>query len=689
MKQLILRFLFCISISCLALAGCKNTAEVAEEPEVVTIQMYLEANLPEKDNIKKLEIVLDAKDPRAQVVFGTLSPRSGTISGLPVQWEYTDKDNDGVVEQVITITGNPFAAKNFFQVHVLPAVAIAVPMKISVTAQDQGGAALAWGFKCNNDLGQDIYLGVKQLIGVIVSATRKDPCPPCLIQACDGFGNCPVDYKCVGECCQCEQTCDAGDGGTGGVCPAPDGGVEKKCIDGCCRSGGKRVGEACTGANECATGFCKDGKCCNNACTTPCHSCVTGTCLPVPGSQQDVPECGGNNACSASAACRLKNGQACTGAGACASGICVDGVCCNSACTAPCHTCTTGTCVQVMGGDDIPQCWGGSTCDAAGLCRLALGQSCLSAVECASGKCVDGRCCDAYCGGECRSCLTGTCQAVTSGDDDPQCAGDRTCSASGTCLLKNGQACTGGSVCASGKCVDGKCCDTDCDGVCLSCLTGTCLPVLASDDVPQCTGAQTCNLAGLCLLEQGQGCASSGECAAGFCKDGKCCDTACDAPCQSCLTGTCTPTPAGHQDAPECQGNSACSTAGTCLLQNGQTCAGGAGCASGFCQDQVCCDTACTTSCHTCATGTCTTVVPGQSDPPYCLGSYACALLMPKRSAGPGPAPGLWSLRAHSAMVSMPYSWLVGSGGSRCSASKTRLLAIRQSWPLHPQLGSP
>ena len=597
----------------LMLLGCKKT-ELPETPKVVTLQFSLEAGFPGKDQLSKLVIILDARDPQAQVVFNAGAPQTGTIAGLPVNWEYRDYDNDQALEQVITINGNPFGARPFFTVHVLPQVVIATPMKVTVIAQSAGGQELGWGFACDNQ-DQDLFLGVEQVVGIVLKSVRRDPCPPCKHLACNELGNCPVDYTCAGECCDCKVPCEA----DGGLCSG-----NKTCLNGCCVIGGKGLGVACTGNSECASSFCKDGVCCNTECNGPCLNCATGSCTAVK-SGQDAPECGGDNTCSAAGVCLLKDGQACTGSEACASGFCKDGKCCNSSCTAPCHSCTTGVCLKVSSQEDYPECSAGNTCDLNGACKTKNGQGCLAAAECASGFCADGVCCDAACGGTCVSCATGACLTVKNSDDPPGCTGADTCDGQGACKKKQGQPCTGAGECASGFCADGKCCDTACTTACRSCATGTCAIVLSGEDNPECQGTRMCDAAGLCKLENGQGCASSSDCLSGSCSGGTCCDRDCPETCFSCATGQCLQLPAGQPDAPHCTGTKVCSAGGACLFKNGEGCTGPSQCASGYCKDGKCCDTDCTAPCHSCSSGSCQQVGTGGEDYPECIGSYACS----------------------------------------------------------------
>jgi hypothetical protein len=99
-------------------------------------------------------------------------------------------------------------------------------------------------------------------------------------------------------------------------------------------------------------------------------------------------------------------------------------------------------------------------------------------------------------------------------------------------------------------------------------------------------------------------------CVSGYCVDNTCCSSA------SCPNGVCNAPAFGSR------------AAGSCALNNGQSCSADADCASNHCADGVCCNVACTGQCESCAlagtVGTCTPVtgtpVGGR---PACTGTGA------------------------------------------------------------------
>jgi len=195
-----------------------------------------------------------------------------------------------------------------------------------------------------------------------------------------------------------------------------------------------------------------------------------------------------------------------------------------------------------------------------------------------------------------------------------------------TSKLSNGQTCSQASECDSGFCTDCVCCNQACTDSCVSCNltnhTGTCTTITSAEDPPECNDTSTCDASGNCKKKNGQIYATSGACASGFCKDGICCDTACTDACFSCSTGTCTQV-TNADDPPECNGTSTCDAGGSCVLVGAQSCTQASQCASGFCKDGYCCNTACTDPCYSCITGNCTAVTSAADDP-ECSGNNTC-----------------------------------------------------------------
>lgn len=64
-----------------------------------------------------------------------------------------------------------------------------------------------------------------------------------------------------------------------------------------------------------------------------------------------------------------------------------------------------------------------------------------------------------------------------------------------------GVTCASMNECASGFCVDGVCCESTCATPCRTCATGRCLEIRRADDVPECTGAVTCNNSARCAAD--------------------------------------------------------------------------------------------------------------------------------------------------------------------------------------------
>jgi hypothetical protein len=401
-------------------------------------------------------------------------------------------------------------------------------------------------------------------------------------------------------------------------------------------------GGPCTGPGLCQSGLCVDGVCCNSACGGACDACnlggSVGTCTLQPntvvcrassGAACDVAEtctgasanCPADGYASAGTTCRPANG-ACDVAETCpggspncpadgfasgttcrpANGVCDVAETCNGS-SASCPAdgfATSGQCRAANGVCDVAESCNGSSanCPADGfangtMCRAANGvcdvaetcngtsASCPADVFATSGQCrASAGVCDVAesCNGTSASCpadvfATGTmCRAAAGVCDAPEscdgtsaaCPADVLAPASTVCRPSQGG------------------CDVveNCSGTSITC----------GGDAVQLPGV-VCNGTYVCP-GMDAGCPTS-------CVD----DNGC-APASACVNGICT----GTLDA------------GVPCVQNGQ-------CASRFCVDGVCCNTACDGACDTCAlagsVGACTPSPLGNPGSPSC-NPYLC-----------------------------------------------------------------
>ena len=498
-----------------------------------------------------------------------------------------------------------------------------------------------------------------------VMHVRGDACSPNGANPMCDSGFC-VDGVCcdTASCGTCER-CDTG-GALSGSCIAVQGDEDPDTCTGTntCNGSGvckKKDGQTCSLGSECASAICKDGRCCKTACSGTCQTCANaqGACNPVTNAD-DPDTCTGANTCNGSSSCKLKNGQGCSAASACASNICKDGKCCATACTGVCKSCdnAAGTCQTVTNATDVDTCAAPNSCDATGQCKKQNGQSCGGGTECVSGQCVEGVCCDTACAGGCDACTVangasqnGTCTVIASGSTgvgcggflcngvspacpttcnvNTQCAATHYCSG-GACVLKkdDGAACSATSECKSNFCVDGVCCNNACTDPCLSCKAvlkeskandGLCGPTAkGTDPDSNCTAATpaSCGTTGEC--DGLGGCQFYDEatsCGTTICVgDTKQKGQVCIAP------NTCGQSSNEVSCAPyKCVGTacqSSCTTDSDCQdpvnfacigsqcvakLAAGLACNAGNECLSTFCADGVCCDIACNKQCEYCA----------------------------------------------------------------------------------------
>jgi hypothetical protein len=201
--------------------------------------------------------------------------------------------------------------------------------------------------------------------------------------------------------------------------------------------------------------------------------------------------------------------------------------------------------------------------------RSPLGQACGSSEDCSSGFCVDGVCCNSACGGACKSCngagTVGICVSVTAGgaprtaggcltQSPSTCGPDGTCDGTGGCRLWPVFTVCMPTHCDGNALVEGKVCDGR--GTCRAGATAICAPYRCDPVTATCSNGCTtdaecpgsyCALSGRCYVVGGPDCQSNDECASGFCRQGICCNSACDGACQACnlqeREGSCSPVP--------------------------------------------------------------------------------------------------------------------------------------------------
>jgi MYXO-CTERM domain-containing protein len=335
----------------------------------------------------------------------------------------------------------------------------------------------------------------------------------------------------------------------------------------------------------------------------------------------------------------------CCGGDPCDDGkSCVDGQCCNTACTGKCQACsaaktggTDGVCGNIPSGSDpdgectysSPNCGVGDTCNGAGACRPAAAGVACAATTC-SGSTLTGSLCNnsGTCVSSSTSCGNYLCANGTS--CGTTCTGDGQCIATAYCRtsddtcrpdLNDGLTCSSNSQCKNGHCVDGVCCETACAGACQACsaakkglgVDGVCDDVKAGTDpdnncaaepASSCQNDGFCDGQGACRQYSSATSCGSGQCSGstligfhcdgfGACVNG---ETSCGA--YLCAAASC-PTSCGNDNA--CAPGNYC-VGNKCMpkLDDGTECSAGRECSSGFCVENVCCDSACDGTCQAC-----------------------------------------------------------------------------------------
>lgn len=468
-------------------------------------------------------------------------------------------------------------------------------------------------------------------------------------QGCGVAADCATGYCVDGRCCadDCSAACKSC-GNAAGTCTTnvasetADANATPACTgnNACDGAGncGKKRGQDCAGAGECASGFCSSGKCCDKACSGACDTCATGTCAFAGAGNPGSPSCSPFLCAANNAACPT--------------------------------SCTNSS-----------QCGADFYCDGS-LCQpdKAKGEECDAKEECSGNvNCVDGVCCDGACAGPCVACtalkkgsgLDGACGSISNGADprapgcstgSTSCDADGKCNGLGACRSQAPQttSCGNGTIC-EGQAVKGQrcngagdCINTDDSFPCspAACSNGACT-TSCTDDNGCDPDTGFCNLQGICELRKTQGaeCGADSECGTGHCADGICCDTACSGACQRCEAGgSCAVLKSGSEGEPSCApficdgkrlecpdsctSDDVCAGTFFCKIsdntcqprENGTACVDGDQCPDKNCVDGVCCETACDGQCETCnAQGKC---VAAEGEPvgerPACAGHADC-----------------------------------------------------------------
>lgn len=513
------------------------------------------------------------------------------------------------------------------------------------------GATCGSDDDCNSNLCQQ---------GVCCATACTGTCRSCAVPGSLGTcTNVPAGVDPLGQCADSgAATC-----GTDGTCDGT-GGCRKYAV------GTQCAPPSCAGVTETLPGRCAaDGTCAAGALQN-CYPYVcgtAGTCLAICTTNAD---CAAGNVCNGGICAKLTNGSACTAAADCASNFCEQGVCCASGCSGLCQACnlagTVGTCTFVARGSDplnqcpvaaAGTCGTDGSCDGAGKCGLTASGTQCAAPSCSGSTATLAGRCDGL--GACAPGTTQTCSPFVCGgggaclitcSTNADCTAGNVCTAMSCGLKPLGAACAVGTECGSGLCQQGVCCGTTCTGTCRSCAlagsAGTCSNVPAGQDpLNQCTdqGAATCGNDGTC--DGGGACRN--YLAGTQCAPGSCTGSTFTAPRTCNGTGTCQAAVTSSCGAFLCDtANGVCRVTCTadadCVSPNicnggvctkkplGQTCATAAECASGSCQQGVCCASSCTGTCRSCAltgsVGTCTNVPNGQDPLSQCTdqGAASC-----------------------------------------------------------------
>ena len=277
--------------------------------------------------------------------------------------------------------------------------------------------------------------------GACIGCTDATQCPDsfCAPAVCAPGGICGTEPKPLGtpllmqfpdDCktFQCDGMGLEGPVTNDGETPPTD---SLECTNDVC-SGGTADYQPLTGT-MCLVGgnFCNVGECVQCLMPITCPDASAADCI--------MPTCSPEGACGTA---YLGMGDPCTSGGGTvcnAMGVCVA---CNMAGDCPdlgeCQTkgcAPNGTCapVNVMNGTPCTD----GICNG-GVCELVDGEACTAGAQCISGNCPadDDVCCNEPCGGDCRSCVNGTCvNSLFGTDPDDDCPFAILCNGAGMCAF--------------------------------------------------------------------------------------------------------------------------------------------------------------------------------------------------------------------------------------------------------------
>lgn len=530
----------------------------------------------------------------------------------------------------------------------------------------------------------DAPIGIDAPVMLADALTATDVKPAQLGEACKDNNQCVSNFCVDGVCCNssCKGSCRACNvkGQEGECWPVPSGQDPKnECSDEgartCGRDGFCDGAGACrkyTAGTECFAAQCSgftrilastcDGKgICVSGSTLSCAPFLCGTDGNCRATCTDNNQCLPGNACAGGSCGKKPPGAACTKTADCESGFCEQGVCCNTSCNGKCRSCalpgSQGSCTNVPDGQDtLDQCDVDATstcgndgmCNGLGACRKYGNATVCGAPSCSGTTATTARTCNGS--GQCQSASTIGCEPFACGATECRttCTSAMDCAPGSACVMgvcqgkrSNGATCSKAEDCLSNSCADGVCCNSACGGVCEACNVsgklGTCSPIpnntdpsdeCADDGAGMCGKNGMCNGARACALY-----AAGTVCAMGSCMGStKTLPSVCNGT-GMCVAGTtqaCAPFQCGPGGdcLTSCSTNTECVSPQTCVMgscgkkPNGQACSSASECNSNFCEQGICCGSACSGTCQSCAlpasAGTCTPVPAGQDPLSQC-----------------------------------------------------------------------